>query len=1220
MQHLSSFKFGLSLMTSAFGVITIASASRAVELPSFPQASAGLSTTGNLEPVFQAAPLPNSSGLAATLTLNRVQPVVANPTKAQTAQVPEPTQREQAPSPQDVAPIAPPAAPQDPATPTPGGIVAPIASPVKAVIVRVELVPASASRIPADGRSTVTLSGQIVDEKGVPINADATVTLTSSAGKFIGADADTDRAGFQVIARQGRFSVELQSTLEPKKVRVRAAIDEPKKDLKLTEPPFAFPTTLPGQPDSDYLEAYTDVEFITNLRPSLVSGAINLRIGAGGTDFYSRYRDFLPEGVGGARFDVSTSLFATGKVGNWLLTGAFNNQRPLNETCDGTTRLFRDLQFCDQSYPTYGDSSTVDYLTPSIDSVYLKLEQTSPSGGHNYAMWGDYRTEEFATASQYFTATTRQLHGFKANYNFGNLQATAAYGNNLDGFQRDTIAANGTSGYYFLSRRLVIGGSENVFIETEEINRPGSVVERVAAYRGQDYEIDYDRGTIIFRRPVQATEFDLFGRVLVRRIVVTYEYDGAGTGGTNLYAGRLQYNFSRETKRESWAGLSYLREDRGSQDFELFGADALFSFGKDGQIVAEYARSNNANPFSDKVSGSAYRIEAKATLTPGLLTRAYYRSTDENFSNNATFSFTPGQTRYGANVAAKVGENTQVRAQVDREINFGFASTATIGLVDLFDLSSNVFCTTPGLSQCGQEPLRAGRVDNSLTTISAGVEQKFGIVTASLDWVNRSREDRVTNNLNDDSNQLVSRLSVPFNDRLTFRAQNELSLGTNDSLYPDRTTLGLDWKVYPGVTMRLAQQFLSGGQSSSNSITSLETLVDQRLSDDTSLTGRYAVLSGVNGGVTGQGAIGLNHRIVLSPGLRINLGYERIFGDIFAYTAAGQQFAQPYAVGQSSASLGVNSGDSYSVGVDYTDNPDFKASARFERRNSDIGNNTVWSAGAAGKISPAITALVRFQQANASNQLLTGLGDTSNIKVGLAYRDPNSDKFNMLFRYEYRQNPGVTPTTLLFGSGTGSKVHLASLEAIYAPNFRWEFFGKYALRNTQSFSARDLVGTNFISLTQLRATYRLGYNWDLGGEVRWIGQSITGFNEVGFLLEAGYYLTPNLRVAGGYSFGNINNDRDFNGSRSQGGFYATLSFKVNELFNGFGLQKVAPPQQQESQIKPTAAAPPTTQSPTPGTQSSATQPPTSVFQPFSTQSQLPAGQTPTANVVVGEGQ
>ncbi|KAM3106090.1 Ig-like domain-containing protein [Phormidesmis sp. 146-33] len=1053
----------------------------------------------------------------------------------------------------------------------------PVATPATGTV-RIEFSPASDSRIPADGRSTVTLSGQILDANNQPISEDVTVTLTSSAGKFIGADQGSDRLGFQVIARQGRFSAELQSTLEAKQVRVRAAIDglhEAKPESKPSPPPFAYPGTLPGHP-SQTLEAYATVEFITNLRPSLVSGSINLRIGAAGTNYYKSFADFLSETSfdKGTQVGFDASVFAIGKVGDWLFTGAFNNTRPLNQTCDGTTRLFRDTQFCDQVYPTYGDSSTVDYLTPSIDSVFLKFERTSrvPGAGSDYAMWGDYKTEEFSSASQYFTATSRQLHGFKGNYNFGNFQATLMYGNNLEGFQRDTIAPNGTSGNYFLSRRLVIGGSESVFIETEELNRPGSIVDRIPLSRIRDYEIDYDRGTITFRNPIQTTDFDLFGRTLVRRIVVTYQYEGIGTGGTNLYAGRARYNFSREVQRESWAGVSYLREDRGSRDFELYGADALFSFGKDGQIVAEFARSTNADPFLGDVEGSAYRLEAKTSLFAGVLARGYYRSVDENFSNNATLSFVPGQTRYGGDIAAKIGASTQFRAQVDREINYGIASGFGLG-TDLFNPSSNLFCDTPGLARCGQEPFRIGRVDNSLTTISAGFEQKIGESALSFDWVNRTRDDRATNNLDQDSNQLVSRLSVPLTKTLLFRAQNELSLGDDDPLYPSRTTVGLDWKVSPGVTMRLAQQFLSGGQFSSNSITSLDTIIDRKLSDDTSLTGRYSVLNGING-TTGQGAIGLNHRIRLSPGLRINLGYERIFGDLFAYTAAGQQFAQPYAVGQSSSSLGVSSGDSYSVGVEYSDNPDFKASARFERRNSSLGNDTFWSAGAAGKISPALTALVRFQQANAANQLLTGLGDTTNLKVGLAYRDPNSDKLNLLFRYEYRQNPDATPTSLLFGTGSGAKVHLGAIEAIYAPNFRWEFYGKYALRSAQSTLARDLLGTNAISLGQLRTTYRLGYNWDLGGEVRWIGQSVTSFNEFGFLAEVGYYLTPNLRAAVGYSFGEINNDRDFEGSRSKGGFYVTLSFKLNELFNGFGLQRVVPPQQQqESQIKPVATQP-----------------------------------------------
>ena len=228
-------------------------------------------------------------------------------------------------------------------------------------------------------------------------------------------------------------------------------------------------------------------------------------MGGGGNDFYGSYRDFLnPDKIGqDVRFDFGAAVFATGRVGNWLITGALNTQRPLNQVCDGSTRLFRDPQSCDQVYPVYGDSSTTDYLAPSIDSVYFRIERTSPvaDAGSDYAMWGDYSTPEFATASQLFTATARQLHGLKVNYNFGNLQVTGAYGNNLEGFQRDAIAPNGTSGYYFLSRRLVTGGSEVVYLETEELSRPGWVVERKQLNRGPDYEIDYDRGSLIVPSP-----------------------------------------------------------------------------------------------------------------------------------------------------------------------------------------------------------------------------------------------------------------------------------------------------------------------------------------------------------------------------------------------------------------------------------------------------------------------------------------------------------------------------------------------------------------------------------------------------------------------------------------------------------------------------------------------------------------------------------------------
>jgi hypothetical protein len=1062
---------------------------------------------------------------------------------------------------------------------------------VKETATTLELVPKTDPRVPADGRSTVTLEGQILDEDGNLITRDALVTLSASAGQFIGADQDRDIPGFQVQARDGRFTVELRSNLTAQKVRIRAAVHlDERRDLPVQPKPIApiqadnngqsrvpvpAPDISPLQltRSTAQLETYANVEFVTNLRPFIISGTVNLRLGAGGTDFYGSFRDFLnPDRIDDdVRFDFTTSLFATGRIGEWLFTGAFNNTRPLNQTCDGTTRLFQDPQFCDQVYPVYGDSSTTDYLTPSLDSLFLKLERTSsiPNAGSDFFMWGDYSTPEFATASQLFTATNRQLHGFKGNFNLGNFQFTALYANNLQGFQRDTIAPNGTSGYYFLSKRLITGGSEIVYIETEELARPGTVLERRQLSRSIDYEVDYDRGTLLFRRPILQTDLDPFGRSVVRRIVVTYQFESEGFGDTDLYAGRVQYFFSREPGKESWLAGSYLNEDAGGRTFELYGVDLLVPLGSKGRLIAEFARSGNESIFRNKINGNAIRIEANGELFPGVLGRAYYRMVDENFSNNATFSFTPGQTRYGAELAAQVGKTTQLQFQFDREVNFGIAAAAPL---DVFN---------PEI-----EPLPGSRVDNSLTTFRAGVTQRLGAADLSLEYLNRTRRDRATDNLDDDSDQLVTRFNWPINKTLTFRAQNEINLGGGtDALYPDRTVFGLDWAVAPGITLRLAQQFIGETrQIKNNSITSLDAIMDHKLSEDTILTGRYSLLNGANG-LTSQGALGLNHRIILAPGLRLNLAYERIFGDIFAYTAAGRQFAQPYAVGQSSASIGVTEGDSYSVGLEYTDNPNFKASGRFEYRTSDAGNSMVISAAAAGKLSPALTALVRYQQANFANQRIGDrLGDTINAKLGLAYRNPYNDKFNALLRYEFRQNPGTIPNDVTFENGSGSTAHLFALEMIYAPNYRWEFYGKVALRNTRSVFARDLVGTNTITLSQLRASYRIGYRWDVTGEVRWIHQPFEDYDEYGFVLEAGYYLTPNLRLSAGYSFGKaLDNDFD----RTKSGPFVNLSLKVNELFGGFGVQTPAPPQQQESLIKPVVTQPEGSQPATVGTPTSA---------------------------------
>ncbi|MEL6381231.1 MAG: TonB-dependent receptor [Cyanobacteria bacterium J06626_18] len=1016
-----------------------------------------------------------------------------------------------------------------------------------------QLVPVTSPVIPANQRSTVRFEGQVTDAQGNPLPRDVVVTLTAGAGEFQGADFDSDRAGFQVLARQGQFQAVLRSDLEAQQVRIRAAASG--YDVQDVEPAI----TLAPLPE---IETFTQVEFVTNLRPSLVSGVVDFRLGPGGTNLWGSFEDFLDPGdIGETDFDLGAALFATGTLGEWQFTGAVNTRRPLNETCNGN-RLFRDDQLCENTYPVYGDSSQVDYLTPSTDSFYVRFQRDSDvlGGEPDYAMWGDYTTTEFARSSQEFTAINRQLHGFKGNYTFGNLQVTAMFANNLRPFQRDTLAPDGTSGFYFLSRRTILPGSEDIFIETEEINRPGTVLERRRLDRVSDYEIDYDRGTILFREPVYRTEVDPLGKTLVRRIVATYQVDEADGDG-QLYAGRLQYNFVEgEPDDGGWLGATLLLEDQGDQDFDLYGFDLRLPLGETGLLEGEFARSS-FDRFGESADGNAYRVEARGPLfTPTVQGLAYLRSAESGFSNTATTSFRPGQTRWGAAVSAALGDTTRINARFDQEINRGRAPEVT---TDAFDLLSP-----------GQFETLGEFVDNTLTTYQAGIWQQIGDVDLGLDWIHRDRTDRIDETTTN-SNQLVPRLAIPITPTLSFRAQSELNFGSEDDpLYPDRHTLAFDWALQPGVTMRLSQQFVTGGNQPRN-ITSLDTLFDYALGDNTSLRSRYSLIGGY-GGLIGQAALGLNHRIELAPGLRATLGVEHVISDGFEEeTGAGETFEQPFAVGAGGSALALLGGTSYSVGLEYTNNPDFQASARLEHRDSSRGSNTVFTAAAAGKISPSLTALFRYQQANFANQTITGrLGNSIDLKLGMAYRNPASDQFNALLSYEYRRNPSTTPDSLLIDSGIGSRDHTFALEAIYAPNWQWEFYGKYAFRITDSDLADDFDFSNSIHLAQLRAAYRFAYRWDILGEVRYITQPEADYNEIGTSVELGYYLTPDLRLGVGYSFGAADNDGFGGGGyRSASGPYLGIQFKVNELLNDFGLQDVASPQQEESLTDPATTPP-----------------------------------------------
>ncbi len=970
------------------------------------------------------------------------------------------------------------------------------------------------TRVPADGRSPVTIQGILLDKNGNRANGGGRITLEATAGEFLGEDAGPEAPGFQVDAKDGEFTATLQSSLDSGPVQIRARLFE--------------------------LEAYTQVQFETALRSSLLTGVINLRVGADNTDYFSSYRDFLdPDADGDTVIDVDGAAFATGTIGDWLFTAAFNGDRPLNEACETcTNRLFRADQNSEKPYPIYGDNSSVRNLTPSQDSLFFRLERSPDIEGAvdpDYIMWGDYGTaQEFATSSQEFTALSRQLSGAKLNYNLGDLQISALYSQGGEAFQRDTLLPDGSSGFYFLTQRLVVPGSEEVYFELEELERPGTVIWRDRLFRGRDYEIDYDRGSIVFSDPVQRTAVGNNGEILVRRIIVTYQNESSDDN--KLFAGRLRYHFNRDPGQASWVGATYFREDEGERDLEVYGVDAQIHLGENYKFIAEYAQSHSHSAELGDISGSAYRFELDAKFADGFTGRAYYRHADTGFSNRSTISFVPGQTRYGVDLNAKVSPTTQLNFNYDYEKNEGVSIRPIVTLGDLIN--------------AGQEGIPDGFVNNELTTISAGIAQRFGKSNLNVDLLFRDRTDHINPNNDGSSTQLRTNFTTPLSESLKLRLTNQTTLSAeSDAVFSDRSQIGLDWKIAQGVNLNLNQNWYHSGTLAGQSTTSIGLSGEYKPWHNTILSARYD-MERFGTGMQDAAAFGIKHNWAIFKNFDLDFAYEKVVGNLFG--------GGDGAVGQgASRATGVRGGDSLSIRGRYRgggDGENFQAEAGYEFRNTNGSSTSNITASVRGKLSPSLTALANFDRRFAAGQATRGLPPTTELRVGLAYRNPYEDKFNALLRYEYRKNPNTIPETLLTGQGNDTTEHLFAAEAIYAPNYRWEFYGKLGYRHSTVKLAEDFEATSSATLAQLRATYQLNRRFDLTGGIRWIHQHTAGYSEMGWLAEVGYYATPNLRFAVGYSAGEVNNDRDFSGSRSDGGFYAGVTLKLDSLFD-FGRQQ-----------------------------------------------------------------
>ncbi len=302
------------------------------------------------------------------------------------------------------------------------------------------------------------------------------------------------------------------------------------------------------------------------------------------------------------------SFFAQGSIkGSWLLTLAYDSGKDAQKS-----PLFKQID-PNAYYTLYNDATTQNHGAPSRKKLYVKVEKE-----HFSALYGDFSTDMSVTELARYS---RRLTGIKGEYHDTHIEAKAFLSETDQLFIRDDIRADGTSGYYYLSKHPLLPNSESIEIEVRDRYHPERVLSRRTLHRFRDYEIAYDRGRMRFREPIYATDTHFNPRY----IVVKYEIEGDGRRHYTT-GGRL---VGKVLDEKVQVGVSYISEDNVKQQSKLYGIDSTLKIGSSTTLKAEYAKSKTTE--GGKQSEGDAKYAEMEYLSKRFHLRGYFREEQESF-------------------------------------------------------------------------------------------------------------------------------------------------------------------------------------------------------------------------------------------------------------------------------------------------------------------------------------------------------------------------------------------------------------------------------------------------------------------------------------------------------------------------------------------------------------------------------------------------------------
>ncbi len=796
------------------------------------------------------------------------------------------------------------------------------------------------STLIADGRTVPIVAIRMEDEAGRPVHAGRITTIDVEPPYRLYDETGQNRLLDQtqellapLSARQdfsigpdGILKVKLQPTLRTGKVTVIATLDNGRK----------VPIYMYMEPEKrDWI-------------------LVGLAEGSIGYDKISGNAIALGETEGEDVIkDGRVAFFAKGLIkGNWLMTLSVDTDKRRGD---------RDGDFLGEIdpnayYTLYGDRSYQQFEGVSRYPVFVKLEKRQA-----YAMFGDYDTD---ITEGRLTSYNRRLSGLKAEYLGEHIQVLGFAAETNQGFAKDEIPADGTSGTYQLSNQRILAQSEEIIVETRDRFRPDIVLERKVMVRYLDYTLDYYTGQLIFRLPVDVSDVDFNPNVIV------VDYETSEDAERNItFGGRVQTQVLGDKVQ---IGSTFVHEDgsalTGGIEQNMIGIDVIAQVSGNTQIRAEYAVTENKGTVANDGTSSAMLAEIIHT-SENFSGEAYFREEEGGFGLGQTNSNTNEIRRFGARANYKISEfedeetgrrgSRRIEGQLFREENLTTGNARNTG---------EVLLTHEG----------------ERLTVSAGL---------------RASRDELVDSDDRQSVLAIGRASlrIPKYDA-TIQVSHEQPLGGKDdvSAYPGRTTVGIDKNIGNKATVSIRHELLNGGNGKSNN-----TVIGVSTSPwkGTTISANSDLLTNDSSRRLGA-TIGLNQQVQLSDKWSISAGLRNRSildqqGEIIEI--APDAAVSPLEVNEDFTSAYIGAG--YRTDI-------MSGSARLEARQSSIGDTWTASASVARELSEELSlagsARALFNEpkddVNATSQL--------DVRLGAAWR-PRGENTIIFDRFDVSHDKNV---------------------------------------------------------------------------------------------------------------------------------------------------------------------------------------------------------------------